>query len=167
MTEPLPRAAHAEHLTDAFLRTGALKDGRVRDVVVESSRPEFMSNIIRLCLAYDGAANGPSSGILKTGSPHTGGLPAEGHQEVAFYAQVASAMSGRFVPRCFEARILTRGISESKTSPIRISLRPRCRCCQHWNSAIVSLPRGHDFMPSGGTIPVLASPWGLGSTPLP
>jgi hypothetical protein len=103
MTEPLPRAAHAEHLTDAFHRTGVLKDGRVRDVMVESSRPQFVSNIIRLRLTYDGAANGPSSVILKTGLPHAGGLPAGGHHEVAFYTQVASAMSGRFVPRCFEA----------------------------------------------------------------
>jgi hypothetical protein len=103
MTEPLPRAAHAEHLTDAFHRTGVLKDGRVRDVMVESSRPQFVSNIIRLRLTYDGAANGPSSVILKTGLPHAGGLPAGGHHEVAFYTQVAPAMSGRFVPRCFEA----------------------------------------------------------------
>ncbi len=101
MTEPLPRAARAEPLTDALQRMGALKDGCVRDVVVEKSPAQFVSNIVRLRLTYDGAASGPASLILKTGLPD--GPSSGGKREVAFYTHVTPAMSGRFVPRCFEA----------------------------------------------------------------
>jgi hypothetical protein len=41
--EPLPRAAEAEHLTNALRRTGALGDGCVCNVVVESSRATILS----------------------------------------------------------------------------------------------------------------------------
>ena len=58
-TQPLPKAADAEHLTETLRRTGALGDGRVRDVVVESSRPTLLSRIIRLRLTYDGAVDAP------------------------------------------------------------------------------------------------------------
>jgi hypothetical protein len=98
-TEPLPKTAQAEHLTDVLRRSGVLEDGRIR--VVESSSTQFVSNIIRLRLTYDGAAIGPASLILKTGLPDR--PSSGGKQEVAFYVQVASKMSGRFVPRCFEA----------------------------------------------------------------
>lgn len=104
-TGPLQIAIKAEHLTDALRRSGALGDGRVCNVVVESSRATLLSNIIRLRLTYDGdASHAPNSVILKTALPERiGGLWNAGRQEVAFYTQVAAVMSGRLVPRCFEA----------------------------------------------------------------
>ena len=103
---PLPKiASDAQHLTDALRRSGALGDGRVSAVAVESSRPTVLSHIIRLRLTYEGAASGaPDTVILKTGLPDRAG-PAwnAGRHEVAFYTQVASAMTGRTVPRCYEA----------------------------------------------------------------
>jgi hypothetical protein len=102
-TQPLPNAAEADHLTDALQRWGALADGRVRDVVVESSRPTLLSRIIRLRLTYDdGAVDAPASLILKTGLRDRADLPDLGRREVEFYAQAATA-STRVVPRCFEA----------------------------------------------------------------
>ena len=104
-TGPLQIAIKAEHLTDALRRSGALGDGRVCNVVVESSRSTLLSNIIRLRLTYDGeASHAPNSVILKTALPERiGGLWNAGRQEVAFYTQVAAVMSARLVPRCFEA----------------------------------------------------------------
>ena len=103
-TEPLPSAANAEHLTDALRRCGALGEGRVRDVVVESSRPTLLSRIIRLRLTYDDAVEAPGSLILKTGLPDRAGVLSDvGRREVEFYTQVAAVMSARLVPRCFEA----------------------------------------------------------------
>mgnify|MGYP003694226113 CR=1 FL=1 len=104
-TESLPRAASAEHLTDALRRSGTLGDGRVCNVVVESARATVLSRILRLSLTYEAAAAGaPSSIILKTGHPErAGGAWYAGRQEVAFYDQVASAMPAGLVPRCFEA----------------------------------------------------------------
>ena len=104
-TEPLQIAIKAEHLTDALRRSGALGDGRVCNVVVESSRATLLSNIIRLRLTYDGAAShAPNSLILKTALPNRiGDLWNAGRQEVAFYTQVGAVMSSRLVPRCFEA----------------------------------------------------------------
>jgi hypothetical protein len=103
-SEGLPGAAQAEYLTDALRRGGALTDGRVSEVVVESSKPTILSRIIRLRLSYDGAAEGaPRSVILKTGLPER--LNADwtgGRHEVAFYRDVAPAMSARVVPRCFD-----------------------------------------------------------------
>ena len=103
--DSLSRAARAEHLTDALRRSGALGEARVCDVAVASSRPTLLSQITRLRLTYDGAAAGaPSTVILKTGLPDRAGAQWNGgRQEVAFYAQVASAMSARLAPRCFEA----------------------------------------------------------------
>jgi hypothetical protein len=104
-TEALPGAAGAEHLTGALRRAGALADGRVCGVAVESSRHTVLSRIIRLRLTYEGASAGaPSSIVLKTGLPERiGGDWSGGRQEVAFYTQVAPAMPARVVPRCFEA----------------------------------------------------------------
>jgi aminoglycoside phosphotransferase len=101
--EPLPKAAEADHLTDALHRCGALADGRVRDVVVESSRPTLLSRIILLRLTYDGAVDAPAFLILKTGLPDRAGLSDWGRREVEFYAQAATATSTRVAPRCFEA----------------------------------------------------------------
>ena len=68
-SEALPRAAHAEHITEALRRSGALGKGRVRDVMVENSRPTLLSRIIRLRLSYEGATDAPRALILKTGLP--------------------------------------------------------------------------------------------------
>jgi len=102
-TEPLPKAAEADHITDVLHRCGALTDGRVSDVVVESSRPTLLSRIIRLRLTYDGAVDAPVFLILKTGLPDRAGLSDWGRREVEFYAQAATATATRIVPRCFEA----------------------------------------------------------------
>ena len=105
-TGALPSVAQADHLTDVLRRSGMLRDGQVRDVVVESSRDTVVSNITRLCLTCDDAVgDAPASLILKTGhharAANEGWTP--GRQEVAFYNQVAPAMTARLVPRCFEA----------------------------------------------------------------
>jgi Ecdysteroid kinase-like family len=104
-TGPLQIVSKAEHLTDALRRSGTLGNGRVCNVVVESSRSTLLSKIIRLRLTYEGAAShAPNSIILKTGlTEGIGGWWNTGRQEVAFYTQVAAVMSTRLVPRCFEA----------------------------------------------------------------
>jgi hypothetical protein len=104
-TESLPAAASADNLTQALRHCGALADGRVSDVVVESARATVLSKIIRLRLAYEGpAAGAPSSLIFKTGLPECmGGAWHGGQQETAFYRHVAVAMPAGLVPRCFEA----------------------------------------------------------------
>jgi Ecdysteroid kinase-like family len=102
-TESLPSAADADHLTEALRRSGALRDGRVRDVIVDSSHATILSRIIRLRLAYEGEAlDAPGTIILKTGLPERLGGNA-GLHEVAFYTQVAAQMPAGLVPRCFEA----------------------------------------------------------------
>jgi hypothetical protein len=102
-SEPLPRAIQPEYLTEALRRSGALGDGRVRDVVVESSRATILSRIIRLRLSYDGeAAAAPQTLILKTSLPERANLNA-GRDEVAFYTGIATEMALPPVPRCFEA----------------------------------------------------------------
>jgi hypothetical protein len=92
-------------LPDALRRSGALRDGLVCNVVVESSRATILSRIIRLRLCYDGAAaDTPRSLILKTGLPERAYAKWNaGRHEVAFYTQVAAAMAARVAPRCFEA----------------------------------------------------------------
>src|SRR3984957_7056822 len=124
-------APHAAHLTNVLRRCGALGDGRVRDVVVESSHNTILSRIIRLRLAYDGPAEGaPCSVILKTGLP---GRAGDGRQEVAFYNQVASVMSAQVAPRCFEAHwvpetqawhLLLEDLTDSHAAPTQWPLPP-------------------------------------------
>ena len=102
--EPLPKAVDAKYLTCALRGCGALGEGRVCDVVVESSRPTPLSRIMRLRLTYDGAVAGPASLILKIGLPNRAAELADlGRREVEFYTAIAGAMSARLVPRCFEA----------------------------------------------------------------
>jgi hypothetical protein len=105
MPEALPHAAQPEYLTEALRRSGALGQARVRDVAVDSSKATILSRIIRLRLTYDGTAAGaPASLILKTGLPERAGARwNSGRREVAFYTQLAAAMSARLVPRCFGA----------------------------------------------------------------
>ena len=105
MTENLPSAAAPERLSKTLRQCGALRDGHVREVVVESSRATLLSRIIRLRLLYEGdARDAPLSVIFKTGLPERlGDSWTGGRQEVAFYTQVAAVMSKCLVPRCFEA----------------------------------------------------------------
>jgi hypothetical protein len=102
--QPVPEAAHPDRLTDVLRRSGALGEGRVLDVVVESSRPTILSRIVRLRLTYEGGADAPRSLILKTGDPaRADGSWNAGRHEVAFYSEIASAMDEPLAPRCHEA----------------------------------------------------------------
>lgn len=106
MTAPsLPVAASAEHLTAALRKSGALGDGGVREVTVESSRDTLVSHIIRLRLTYNGSAlNAPRSVILKVAhAAWADKLWIAGHHETAFYTNVAPLMPSGLVPGCFEA----------------------------------------------------------------
>ena len=47
-SEVLPRAAGAEYLANVLRRAGVLRDGRVCNVEVDSSRRQLVSRIIRL-----------------------------------------------------------------------------------------------------------------------
>jgi hypothetical protein len=136
----LPTAASAEHLTDAFRQAGVLGDGRVCDVVIESSRDTILSRIIRLHLSYQGATDAPKSVILKTVLPErASGTWNAGRQEVEFYNRVASAMPARLVPRCFEANwdpdtkawhILLEDLTESHVIATVWPLPPTMQQCE-------------------------------------
>lgn len=130
--EALPRAADAEYLADVFRRVGAIREGRVRDVAVESSSPQLVSRIIRLRLTYDGTVGGPASVILKIGIPiHRDGPWDIGRREVEFYTQVAPLTPTGLVPRCFEA------VFDSET--------------REWHLLLEDLTHSH----------VIATPWPL------
>jgi phosphotransferase family enzyme len=104
-SNPLPEVARADRLTAALQQSGALGNGSVREVTVESASPTVVSTITRLRLAYDAEpAGAPRSLVLKTGrAGHSGGAWTVGRQEVAFYKQVAPAMPAGIAPRCYEA----------------------------------------------------------------
>jgi hypothetical protein len=134
-------AATAEHLTEALRRAGVLRNASVHEVEVESARSTILSRIIRLRLAYDGdAAEAPASIILKTGLDGSVGAGwFSGRQEVAFYAQVAAAMPGTAVPRCYEARcdeagktwhLLLQDLTETHTIPTTWPLPPTQAQCE-------------------------------------
>src|SRR5262245_45273697 len=95
--DPLPAAAHADHLTEVLRKSGVLGGGRVAEVAVESSRATILSRIIRLRLTCEGpAADTPRSLILKTGLPERkDGKFFPGRREVAFYTQIATVMPCR------------------------------------------------------------------------
>jgi hypothetical protein len=76
----MPAVAKAAHLTQALRHAGVLGDARAREVVVETARPTILSQIIRLRLSYPDR--------IDTG----------------WITDVATTMSARRVPRCFEAR---------------------------------------------------------------
>ena len=105
MSSSLPGVAQAGHITEALRRVNLPANTRVREVVMESSRPTILSRIIRLRLCYDGTAtDAPETLILKTGLPERIGSGWKaGLQEVAFYRDVAVATKPLLVPRCFEA----------------------------------------------------------------
>ena len=105
--ETLPAAASADRLSEVLRRCGALENGLVSDVAVDSSRATVLSRITRLRLTCAGEVPGaPSTLILKTSLPERIGKPDwdGGRQEVAFYNDVAAAMPVGLVPRCFEAK---------------------------------------------------------------
>src|SRR5262249_52270091 len=104
-SEPLPPAATPGYLTQALRRGGALGDGVVGAVAVDTDRDTIVSRILRLRLSYDGADDAaPRSLILKTGLPARAGSKwIAGRQEVAFYTNVAPATPRAPVPRCFDA----------------------------------------------------------------
>jgi len=105
--ETLPAAARADRLSEVLRRCGALENGLVSDVAVDSSRATILSRITRLRLTYAGEVPGaPSTLILKTSVPERIGKPDwdGGRREVAFYDDVAAAMPAGLVPRCFEAK---------------------------------------------------------------
>lgn len=103
-TDPLPRAADAERLTEALRRSGAIGSARVGNVAVMSSLKKLRSHTLRLRLAYEGAAgDAPDSVILKMGHLDSAGRSSyANHREIAFYRDVAPALRDRLVPRCFE-----------------------------------------------------------------
>ena len=158
-TAPLPSAAEAAHLTEVLRRAGVLGAGRVRAVEVISARPTILSHIIRLRLDYDGApGTAPATLILKTAHPErrTPGWDA-GRQELAFYNQVAGAMTRRVVPRCFEGHwekeseeitwhLLLEDLTETHAAATAWPLPPS-PC-----SASASCAPGRNSMPHGGTI---------------
>lgn len=104
--EDIP-AAQAEHLTCTLRQAGVLGAASVRAVALEPARTTIISRIVRIRLTYDRpAADAPASLIMKTGLPERTGHGWEGvRNELAFYAQVASAMSGQAVPRCYEGHL--------------------------------------------------------------
>jgi hypothetical protein len=105
-SEQLPEAATPDHLTLVLRRSGTLGDGRVDQVVIESSRATILSKIFRLRLTYDGESmDSPTTLILKTGYPDRLGDANwdAGRQEVAFYNEVAAIKPGRHLLRCYEA----------------------------------------------------------------
>jgi thiamine kinase-like enzyme len=106
MSEPLPIAASRDHLTLILQQSGVLDHGHVSEVVVERSLSKLRSLILRLRLTYEGESGlAPRFLILKTGHLDCDGIPLRGagRQEVAFYRDVAPAISLRASPRCFEA----------------------------------------------------------------
>ena len=104
MTTDLPDAAKPDHLTDALRRHGVLSAGRVRDVTTDELRDTLQSRIVRLKLAYEGAAEkAPASLILKTWRPRDGVPEAWAAREVLFYDTVAPATPAGPLLRCFDA----------------------------------------------------------------
>jgi hypothetical protein len=105
MTTTLPAMAQPAYLTEALRRAGVLDDGRVADVTVASSFPTVISFIVRLRLAYDGAAAAaPRSLVLKAAHPDRRKARRKGaRQEVAFYRDIAPMLPPGLVPRCFDA----------------------------------------------------------------
>lgn len=106
MTTDLPKAADAEHLTQALRRSGALGDGgSVSNVVVVSSLAKLRSRTVRLRPDYEGpAGDAPSSVIFKMGHLDSAGHPSYANRrEIAFYRDIAPALPAGVVPHCFEA----------------------------------------------------------------
>src|SRR5260370_7502587 len=150
ITQSLPPAASADRLTTALRNSGMLGDGCVRDVVVERSFDTLLSHIFRLKLSYDATVGGQEFLILKAGlADRPGGPWKAGRQEVAFYTEVASAMSDHLVPRCFDAdwtadtgawHLLLEDLTASHSVATRWPLPPTLAQCQSISRA---LPPSH------------------------
>jgi hypothetical protein len=95
--------AQPRALTQALRQCGALGDGRVSAVTVESVKPTILSRIARVRLSYEGPAEGaPGSLIVKTAlTTGSGQKSTGGRSEVAFYGQVGRAMTTPPLPRCY------------------------------------------------------------------
>jgi hypothetical protein len=136
ITASLPPAASPDHLTAALRKAGVLGESCVRDVAVERSFDTLLSHIFRLQLHYEDAVGGPEFLILKAGlADRPGGPWKAGREEVAFYSQVAAAMSDHLVPRCFDAHwdadtggwhLLLEDLTESHLVPRAGRCRRRC-----------------------------------------
>ena len=116
--DSLPRAADAEHLTEALRRSGAVGLAHVRDVAMTSSLKKPRSLTLRLRLTYEGpAGDAPNSVILKMGHLDGAGHPSNPNKrEIAFYRDVAPALRARAVPRCFRPSTLQTAVSASVTA---------------------------------------------------
>jgi len=140
ITAPLPPTVTADYLTAALRKAGVLGEGCVRDVVVERSFDTLLSHIFRLQLRYEGPDGGPEFLILKAGLADRPGGPWKGGcQEVAFYNQVAAAMSAHLVPRCFDAHwdtdtgawhLLLQDLTDSHLAATRWPLPPTLQQCE-------------------------------------
>jgi len=167
---PLPKiASDVGLLTDALRRGGVLSEGRIKAATVESLRPTVLSHIIRLRLAYEGAAPGaPETLIVKTRHPdRTDKTWHAGRHEVAFYDKVGAATAGRLVPRCYEAaweqatnawHLLLEDLPHRTPLPQSGRYRPAPR------SARASSRPGRGFTRPGGMTPGLAPASGSGAT---
>jgi hypothetical protein len=167
MGDSLPSAAEPAHLSEALRRCGALRDGVVSGIAVESSRATLLSRIIRLRLLYDGDAGGaPGSVIVKTGLPErSGGGWNAGRQEVAFYRDIAAAMPSRLVLRCFEAsfdadttawHLLLEDLTDSHATAATWPLPPTTRQCEH---ILQVLARVHAAWWDDGRLGVTIGAW--------
>ena len=103
--DALHPALSPEHLTDVLRRAGAMSDGRVSRVDIESARDKLVSQIIRVRLTYEGGANGMPAGLLLKTALVGGAIDAgdAGRKEVEFYTVAAAATPPGLLPRCFEA----------------------------------------------------------------
>ena len=137
----LPPAANAEYLTVALRKSGVLTHGSVSDVRVERSFDTLLSHIFRLQLTYEDTAGAPEFLILKAGLVDRPGGPWKaGRHEVAFYTEVASAMSDHLVPRCFDAdwaadtgawHLLLEDLTDSHVIATRWPLPPTPTQCEN------------------------------------
>jgi hypothetical protein len=141
-SEALPKAVNAGHLTEVLRRGGVLGDGHVREVVAERTSVTLFSQITRLRLTCQAAPDAPPYLILKTAHPdrRSGEVEqAAARREVAFYAEVAAAMTTRLVPHCFEAHwdadpkawhILLEDLSDSHVIASEWPLPPTMAQCE-------------------------------------
>ncbi len=138
-------------ITTALRRCNALGAGSVRSVAVDSARNTIFSRIARLRLEYDGdASHAPQTLILKTGRcERRGDGWMAGHQEVAFYRDVAAATTRRLVPCCFAAHwhdatrdwyLLLEDLGESHVTATTWPLPPTLAQCAQ---IITTLARFH------------------------
>ncbi len=139
MTELAP--VSAEQVTAVLRRGTVLGHGIVREVSIESTRDTIFSRIRRLRLHYTTAeTDAPRTLILKTGLPERRmrGVVG-GHQEIAFYQQVAGAMTPDLVPRCFDAQwdpatndwyLLLEDLTDTHVLPTTWPLPPSVAQCE-------------------------------------